>query len=207
MTAMLAALLMLAVAACSAVEPCGTGGRDWASSCFTEVGGVRQVKPAYLGNIPFGAGEHATIVIGQPRELVAVDHRGVVVVPGIFHTGDFDYPPPNGELVRFRSGAKCGYFDPRNFQIRIPAAYDHCRSFQQQVAAVCNDCEVYCTEKECQDSTFVGGTGFELDHNNRVLRRFSLQALARACNGKPPAKVEKGARAYGYLQCAPGHYR
>lgn len=127
----------------------------------------------------------------------------MVVVPGIFVAGDFDYPRPEGGLVRFRDGARCGYFDPHSFQIRIPARYDQCMSFQHGSTSVCHDCAVYCTEPECQDSMFIGGQALALDGEGRVLRRFTPPPLEQACHGKAPAQVARHGRGRAYLRCAP----
>jgi hypothetical protein len=156
MKAILAALCaMLWSASCGAVESCPPTDRntEWSANCFEGGGAARHVKRAYVGNIVADPTGHATILIAQPRELVAVDRRGAVVVPNIRHTGDYDYPDAPGGLARFQvASGKCGYFDVRTFKIAIPAIYDHCLAFQENTATVCNDCKVRCTEPECQDS-------------------------------------------------------
>lgn len=205
---MKAALMMLVgvllVGACDAAEPCPPAERQeaWAASCFGHTAQGRQVKPAYRGRIAPDRSGHFLILIDEPSELVAVDRLGMVVVPGIAHAGDFDYRPGRIGLVRYRSGGKCGYFDARSFQIRIPAIYDQCLAVrEEQPAVVCNACQMACTEPECQNGILIGGQGLELDARNRVLRRYALPALAQACNGAPPARFEQHPAGSLYLQC------
>jgi hypothetical protein len=174
---------LLTSASCGAAASCPPTSQDaeWSASCFEGTGAARQVKRAHRANIVTDKSGHATIMIDRPRELVAVDRRGHVVVPNIRHTGDYDYPDGRGGLARFQNAsAKCGYFNVRTFQIVIPAIYDHCLSFGEETAAVCNDCKVHCTEPECQNSVLVGGQGFLIDSRNRIVQRFKQPALEQA---------------------------
>lgn len=203
----LLAMLMLALSAvsCSATQSCPAGAQqqEWDAACFAGTGAQRQLKPEHVRKLSFDTSGHAVISIAAPRELVALDRRGRVVVPGIFHTGDFDYPQPRGQLARFRDGGKCGYFNVRDFSIAVPASYDQCQSFGATSGQVCNDCALYCTVRECQDSMLIGGQGWEIDQHHRVLRRFAPPTLTQACNGAPPARVEQRQDARPWLQCAP----
>ena len=155
---------------------------------------------------------YATIMIGTPHELVAVDRNGAVWIPNIFHTGDFDFPNANKGLGRFQiiadagKGAtisKCGYFDGSNFKITIPATYDQCLAFKQGTAAVCKDCAKICTEPECQNSILVGGRGFVIDNENKILRQFAPPSLDNACGDKQAGKVVQVTGTTSYLQCSP----
>ncbi|MYN29881.1 hypothetical protein [Duganella levis] len=186
-----ALLVALMPVACSAAASCppSSPDEDWSAACFTGQRAVRQLKREYLARLKFDRSGHAVIVIERPRELVALDRRGVVVVPGIYHAGDFDYPHARAGLGRFRSGAKCGYFDSSNFQVRIPARFDHCEAFDES-ATVCADCVSYCLDGDCHERVMVGGQGYRLDQRNRVLERFTPPALAQACSGVPPDSVE-----------------
>jgi hypothetical protein len=193
MKAVFAALMLaLMTVSCSAAESCPSSAQqgDWDAACFAGSGQQRRVKQEHLDKLKFDDSGHALIVIERPRELVAVDRRGMVVVPGIYHTGDFDYPHARAGLGRFRSGAKCGYFDSSNFQIRIPATFDQCDAFDES-ATVCADCVSYCLDGDCHERVMVGGKGYRLDQRNRVLDRFTPPALAQACNGVPPNSVER----------------
>ena len=77
----LAAFLSQAAHAASAcLDPSG----EWSSECFETRGGQRQVKKAYRRNLRVDRSGFATLTIKSPRELVAVDRRGVVVVSGIY---------------------------------------------------------------------------------------------------------------------------
>jgi hypothetical protein len=60
--------------------------RYWSRACFDMVGTVRQVKPNYVSHLTLNKAGFATIMIDGPRELVAVDQKGVVRIPNIFHT-------------------------------------------------------------------------------------------------------------------------
>lgn len=200
-----AALALLAVlAACSTqADSCPSTDKnlEWSSSCFAVEGQARRVKPQHAKNIVANQAGHAAIMISHPRELVVVDHRGVVTIPNILATGDFDYPNARDGLARFRSQAKCGYFDTRTLRITIPARYDDCQPFKHGVAEVCNECLSYCTEPECQDRILVGGQGFSIDRQNAILRRFTPPSLANACAGRTPGKLISVGESGSYLQC------
>jgi hypothetical protein len=209
-----AMLVALALASCTTTELCSSTDKklEWSSSCFEGVEAVRRVKPEYTKKIMANQSGYATIMISNPRELVAVDRSGVVTIPNIFHTADFDFPSARAGLGRFQaltkngkgeSIAKCGYFDALTLQITIPATYDHCQPFVQGVAAVCNGCATYCTEPECQSNIFVGGRGFAIDSKNKVLGQFAPPSLAKACGGGTTAKVVKITEAISYVQCTP----
>lgn len=199
---------------CSSAELCPAPGKngEWSSACFEGKGPARQLKPKYISRIIPNKAGFATIMIDRPRELVAVDQKGVVKIPNIVHSGDFDFPSAENGLGRFlitlgngpaKVVSKCGYFDSATFQIVIPARYDECQAFNQGTAKVCQECKKYCTQPECQDSILVGGHGFIIDSKNTVLREFALPPLERACGDKQPGKLTKGAGAISYLQCTP----
>jgi hypothetical protein len=208
----LALLAVLALVGCTSSELCPPSDRneEWSSQCFAGSGADRHVKPAYLHLVRTGAAGFATIMIGAPHELVAVDRRGAVVIPNIFHTGDFDFPDARDGIGRFavtiggdkgRPVVKCGYFDARGFKVVIPPAYDECQPFDAGEAAVCNDCAAYCTEPECQNSMLIGGEGFAIDRGNKIVRRFTPPSLEHACDGSAPDKVVNSSPARSYLQC------
>jgi hypothetical protein len=198
---LMAALLLVSRFALADPCPPSSQQEDWSATCFKGQGATRQVKLEHLTRLKFDRSGHALIVIERPRELVAVDRQGLVVVPGIYHTGDFDYPNARAGLGRFRSGAKCGYFDSSNFQIRIPASFDECEAFDES-ATVCADCVSYCVDHDCHQRVMVGGKGYRLDQRNRVLSRFTPPSLAQACNGVPPNSVERTA-GKSILRCPP----
>ena len=168
-----------------AAEPCPPppNDADWSAQCFESAGTERRVKPRYLRNVRFGKNGVATIRIEQTMELVAVDRRGRVIIPGIYFWGDFDFPSASDNRARFSvatqeaAGArKCGYFNARTFKIVVPAAYDHCSPFHDGQAHVCTSCARYCTDDDCHDSVYVGGTGITLDRRGKVVQTGPLPA-------------------------------
>ena len=101
-------------------------------------GAARQVKPKYISRIHPNKAGFGTILIDKPRELVAVDRKGIVKIPNFFHSGDFDFPSAENGVARFLITSenvrgevvpKCGYFDSATFRIFIPARYDQCQAF------------------------------------------------------------------------------
>lgn len=205
--------MMLAGAPCRAAELCPStkANSDWSSRCFEGKDPVRRVKAQYLNNIKTDKHGVATILIESPRELVAVNRRGVVVVPGIYHIGDFDYPDAEKGLGRFSTTvrnqrgepvSKCGYFRAPQFKIVVPAIYDNCRAVHDGEALVCTDCERYCTEYECQNSVFIGGKNVVFDDGGQVIREPAPLSLADVCGGPQFVRVEKRPGT-PYLRCLP----
>lgn len=175
-----------------AADPCPaeSRGTEWASTCFETDHNGRRVKSSYLNRLRFDRRGYTTVVISEPRELVAINRRGEVVVPGIMHTGDYDFPHAHGGIARFtiephvpgaKARAQCGYFDSRNFHIVVPAEYDHCQPYTDDEAIACKECESYCTEPECQDRILLGGTGFILGLDGKVRGRRKLPDVKSAC--------------------------
>jgi hypothetical protein len=192
---------MLAGAPCRAAGPCPPqkANADWSSRCFEGKDPVRRVKAKYLKNIGIDKNGMATIRIGSPYELLAVDRRGLVVVPNIYHVGDFDFPYAENGLGRFamkaenRAGkpvSKCGYFRAPAFKVVVPAVYDQCQAVHDGTALVCNDCVRYCTEYDCQNSVFIGGKLFVLDDSGKVIREPAPLSLADVCGGAQYVRVE-----------------
>ncbi|MBK9577937.1 MAG: hypothetical protein IPO40_12755 [Fibrobacteres bacterium] len=186
----LASLVLLAVllsqaahAASACLDPSG----EWSSECFETRGGQRQVKKAYRRNLRVDRSGFATLTIKSPRELVAVDRRGVVVVSGIYFWGDFDHPNPDGGISRFSVPAdsgkrKCGYFNDTTFAVVVPAIWDNCTSFRNGEASACNGCVRYCTEVECQHSVLIGGdSSLTFDAKGNVTGRERPVMLGQAC--------------------------
>lgn len=168
---LLACLLALLAGAAPAADPCPQGG-DWAASCLQTSGKVRQVKRQYLDRLELNKSGMAVIVIDAPRELLAVNRRGIVVVPGIAHTGDFDYPDAEQGVGRFTAQGKCGYFRAGSFRVLVPPVYDACLAFREGEAHACQECTRRCTVPECQDSVLVGGRGFVFNAQGALLRKF-----------------------------------
>lgn len=171
--------------------PAQKEGVAWSRDCFDTVGQTRQVKPEFRDRITVNAKGFETILVAEPLELVAVDREGRVVLPGIAHTGDFDYPTAERGVGRFSSGGKCGYFQSASFKITIPPVYEACHPFRAGRAVVCRDCVAYCVEPECQSRQFVGGKGYELDAKGKVLREFTPPTLENACGKAGVAEVGK----------------
>lgn len=204
---------MLAGAPCRAAGLCPPpqANADWSSRCFEGKDPVRRVRAKYLKNMGLDKQGVATIRIGSPYELLAVNRRGLVIVPNIYHTGDFDYPDAENGLGRFavkvknqagKPVSKCGYFRAPAFNVVVPAVYDNCRSVHDGEALVCIDCIQYCTEYECQDSVFIGGKRLVLDDSGKVLRELGPLSLEQACGGAQYVHVENRP-SIPYLGCLP----
>lgn len=200
----LACLLALTTGCASAGQDACPAGGEWAASCFEKSGAARQVKPQYRARLAVQESGMAIITIAEPREVVAVDRSGVVVIPGIFHTGDFDYPTAEQNVGRFAAAGKCGFFSTATFRSLVPAAYDQCQAFHDGEAIACVDCVRYCTEDECQDSRLIGGRGFAFDASGKLLRQFALPTLETACGKSGGAQVRKAPGAAPRLECKPG---
>ncbi|MCD2519170.1 hypothetical protein LQ564_22975 [Massilia sp. G4R7] len=197
--------LLLGAPAMAAPCPAVDGATvEWAASCFAADKGGRRLKPQYLKQLRFDRSGHATAVISEPRELVALDRQGRVVVPGIRHAGDFDYPDAEGGIGRFdappapgrATAPRCGYFDSRDFRIVVPAGYAQCQPFAKGEAIACQECVSVCTEPECQDSMLVDGDGVALGPDGAVRRRFRLPDMKAVCAspGSKAGKTYEGAR-------------
>jgi hypothetical protein len=193
-------------AAARGADPCppAAKGGEWSAQCFAGQGDERRVKPKYLGRLVWNEHGMATVMVAEPRELLAVDRGGRVVVPNIRHSGDFDFPHAAHGIGRFdvRQGgaAKCGYFVAGRFTVLVPPRYDQCQPFGDDEAVACEDCARYCTDQDCHDSVLVGGTGIAFDTAGKVKRRYPLPTLDEACpNGK--ASVDNQG-AVPVLRCA-----
>jgi hypothetical protein len=188
--------------------------REWSAQCLDDHGGERRVKPQYLKRLDFNRYGMATIVISSPRELLAVDRRGVVVVPNIRQTGDFDYPSAEQGVGRFaveRPGAdgkpvlKCGYFKAERFSIVVPPLYDQCQPVHEGEGDACTDCVRYCTDADCHDSVFVGGKGVVLSADGKILRTYQPPSLDKVCGAPELASVRAvNGGATQVLTCKPG---
>ncbi|SEN54685.1 hypothetical protein SAMN05428959_102337 [Duganella sp. CF517] len=215
--ALLAGWVVLCVSthalAAKPVDPCPrtSSGDEWSARCFIEKGGERKVKPRYLKRIEANGYGMAVIVIEQPREMVAVNRQGIVVVPNIRHTGDFDYPTAERGIGRFaidvagdgrRPVLQCGYFKAEQFRIVVPAQYDHCAPFRQGEAQACRECVSYCTDEDCHDRVYVGGEGAALAPNGEILRTYTLPGLDKVCGAGQVAQT-RAARGGGtlFLNC------
>lgn len=198
---LLLACAMLLVNGCvSAADRCPENG-EWAAACFETSGGVRQLKSQYREKLAVRKKAVKVITISDPHEVVAVDARGVIVVPGIYHAGDFDYPTAVQNVGRFASAGKCGFFDVASFAILVPAEYDQCSAFHDGEAIACKDCQRYCTDEECHDYKLIGGQGIAFDAKGKALRQFRLPALKDACGKPGVARVGKVNDAIPLLEC------
>lgn len=198
---LLACLFALSAGCATAANEACPGDGEWAAACFETSAGKRQLKPEHRSKLAFEKSGMAVIVIAEPREMVAVDRRGIVIVPGIFHTGDFDYPTAVQHVARFQATGKCGFFSSATFNVLVPAEFDQCRAFQDGEAIACKDCKRYCTQDECKDYKLVGGQGFAFDAKGKLLRQFALPKLEAACGRAGVAEVGKGDGAYPHLKC------
>lgn len=201
MKTVMALLLAMLATAGFAAEDCPQNGRDrdWSAQCFEVKGDTRQVKPAFVKRLKFNRYGMTTILIGEPREVVAVNRQGKVVVSNIRHTGDFDYPSAEKGVGRFyaivRNSAgelkeRCGYFKAGSFRIVVPAQFDHCDPFQNGKARVCTDCITYCSDEDCHMTTSVEGHGAVLGIDGKVRSTYVLEDRDHFCH--PPNVLTSG---------------
>lgn len=176
---------------------------EWSAECFETTDGKRRVKPQYRKSIVPNKFGKAVIVVGGPFEVLAVDRLGLVVVPNIRTSGDFDYPKAEAGIGRFSSDGKCGYFRTGSFKVIVPPAYEECMPFHEGTALACRDCKRYCTSGSCEDSTVVGGQGFVFDDKGRLQRQFALPELEKACGRAGVAEVGKRDGPTPFLKCNP----
>lgn len=205
MRALLFVLALLAGCAHAAAEtpkcPSTQTKDQWSAECFEPIGETRRVKPQYRKSIVPNKFGKSVIVIAEPFEVLVVDRRGHVVVPGIYAGGDFDFPKAEAGIGRFYSGGKCGYFRSGSFKVIVPPTYDGCLAFHEGTALACRDCERYCTSGSCEDSTLVGGQGFVFDGKGRLQRQFALPKLEDACGQAGVAEVGKVDGLTPFLKC------
>lgn len=205
MRAMILALMLLVsgvhVASAAPRCPSTQSNEHWSAECFEAIGGKRRVKPQYRKNIVPNKFGKAVIIVGGPFEVLAVDRQGVVVVPGIYVSGDFDFPKAEAGIGRFYSGGKCGYFRSGSFEVIVPPTYEACMPFHEGTALACRDCKRYCTAGSCEDSTVVGGQGFVFDGKGRLKRQFALPELENACGKDGVAEVSELDSHMPFLMC------
>ena len=198
---LLALLLFLRAPAASATDLCPPTSQhqEWSVQCFQDEAGQRTVKPMFRNQLAVNRDGMTTIMIADPRELVAVDRQGRVVISGIEHVGDFDYPNAEAGIGRFfapvRSATgqivtKCGYFNADRLRIVIPAQYDYCQPFLQGKASVCINCVPYCSDPDCHDTIMVGGQGSVLAPDGSIRRTYAIRPLEQRCSS--PAALHVG---------------
>lgn len=203
-----AALLCAIAAAAGMASPasappasCAKGGDAWEPTCFTEHAGQRYVKRQYLGRLKWDRHGHALVSRSDAFDLMAVNRQGKVVVPGIYHAGDFDYPDAERGVGRFATPAgKCGYFQASRFTIVVPARYDVCRAFHDGAATACTDCTRYCDDEDCHVDRLVGGSADELALDGTIRRSYTLPTLDTVC-GTPERRVLTPRAGANLLQC------
>lgn len=175
-------LILLANQAFAAQDRCPKGGGGWAAACFTEQAGVRYVKRQYLGRLKWNRQGYALVSRADAFDLMAVNRQGKVVVPGIYHTGDFDYPDAEAGVGRFGTpDGKCGYFQASGFQIVIPPRYDVCRAFHDGLAVACSGCTRYCDDEDCHLDHLVDGRADKLGLDGTVHASYTLPTLDTVC--------------------------
>lgn len=174
---------------------------QWSAECFETTGGMRRVKPQYRKNIVPNKFGKAVIDIEGPFEVIAVDSQGLVVVPGIRTSGDFDYPKAEAGIGRFYANGKCGYFRAGSFNVIVPPTYGECMAFHEGTALACRDCVRYCRDGSCADSSLVGGQGFVFDSKGRLRRQFPLPKLEEACGRVGVAEVRELDSHMPFLKC------
>lgn len=208
-----ACFFLATVANCSIAADLCPAKQDelWSGACFISTGpGERQVRAEHLRKLKHNRQGVALIMIVEPRELVAVDRAGKVTIPGIRHTGDFDYPTAREGLGRYdvrlsgsdrESMQKCGYFATRTMRVAIPATFAHCGHFEAGIAAVCSDCSRYCTVSECQNSILLDGKGLDIDRKGNILRRYALPKLTDFCRHRGTLKTEQLPSGSIHIEC------
>jgi hypothetical protein len=184
-------LLWTAFSGAASLCPSTNSKDEWSAQCFERKEDGRHVKASYRKNIHVDKRGVALIMITEPRELVAVDRRGRVVVPGIVYWGDFDLPNEHNGMNRFSemvndaSGAakeRCGYFSTRRFRIVVPAQFDACQAFHDGKADACKDCTRYCTEPECQNSILIGGQGYAVLPDGSLHEQRTVRSKETLCS-------------------------
>ncbi|WEF33308.1 WG repeat-containing protein [Pseudoduganella chitinolytica] len=180
---------------------CPQDGDGWPAACFTEQDGVRHVKRQYLGRLKWDRLGYALVSRADAFELMAVNRQGKVVVPGIYHTGDFDYPDAERGVGRFATpDGKCGYFQANRFTIVVPARYDVCQAFHDGKAVACTDCTRYCDDEDCHLDRLVGGSADELKLDGTKRRTYALPTLDTVC-GTPERRILTPRAGADLLQC------
>ncbi|AVR98058.1 WG repeat-containing protein [Pseudoduganella armeniaca] len=163
---------------------------------------MRHVKPQYLGRLKWNRAGYALVSRADAFDLMAVNRQGKVVVPGIYHTGDFDYPDAERGVGRFATpDGKCGYFQARGFQVVVPARYDVCQAFHDGRAIACTGCTRYCEDEDCHIDRLVGGDGVALALDGTVRERFTLPTLDTVC-GTPERRLLTPRSGADLLRCA-----
>lgn len=160
---------------------------EWTEACFQQNAEERRIKPQYLGRVKFQHNGFAVLYL-ESGETLAVNKKGVVVVPGI-NSGNYDYKDAEGGIAVFSFRAKnstndfnefnCGYFRLSDFKIVVPPVYNRCDHFYKQKALVCKNCRPDCVE--CNRTAYYGGEGFEINAKHEILKRFPLPKLP-ACS-------------------------
>lgn len=198
-------LALLAPIAWSAdlCPPTNTG-KAWSVKCFEGESNNRRIKSEFIKKVRANAYGMAKISIedspDMPREVIAVDRYGKVVIPNIHHTGDFDYPSAYHGVGRFSvikidvSGGrieKCGYFKSPQFRILTPAEFDLCNAFDKEGAYACKDCVSYCSDSSCHVRIFIGGRGFVLGTDGKIKREFVMKTLETYCRRPELVRLKK----------------
>lgn len=160
---------------------------EWTEACFEQKAEERRIKPKYLNRVKFQRNGFAVLYL-ESGETLAVNKKGVVVVPGI-ESGNYSYKDAEGGIAIFSFPAKnstskfdaynCGYFRLSDFKIVVPPIYNRCDHFHKQKAIVCKNCRPDCIE--CNSSAYYGGEGFEINAKHEILKRFPLPKLP-ACS-------------------------
>lgn len=199
------------IGSASTACPVTSKDREWSAACFSGGKSSRVVKPVHRQKLRLNRAGFAAITIDEPREVVIVDRHGKVVIPDVYFGGDFGFPHGRSGRMSFQAPVrqsdgtvkgKCGYIDAATYRLVISARYDHCRTFEDPVTITCTGCIQYCTEMECQNSTFINGQGYQINRFGKVLKEFPLPVLAQYCGAGESASVEhRGGSLAPYLRC------
>jgi len=183
---------------------------EWSVDCFEGNDNLRHVKGQYLDKIRVNSYGATTILIGSPRELLAVDRHGKVILTNIRHTGDFDYPSAYRGIGRFSTSVtdaqgkrieKCGYFKSPQFRLLVPAEFDQCEAFEKEGAYACKDCVSYCSDADCHIREFIGGRGFLLGSNGAIKREFAAKTLQTYCRRPDLVRLTTAASGVVTIHC------
>lgn len=177
--------------------------QDWHSDCFDKSKTQWQVKKKHLRKLHFSKNDFVTIKISDILRYVAVNRKGLVVIPEIHWWGVRDYPNSPSGISRFYAPEitsksdstfifKCGYFKVSNFSIIVPAIYEHCTAFSEGQGITCNNCTRYCASYHCDISGLYGSdSSSAFNESGKLIEKKPLPRIGDACEeGRQPTIEE-----------------
>lgn len=184
----------------------------WTTKCFENSAQGQKIKKGYIKNIRANRFGRSAIWLEDRLELIIVDNFGNIVVPNVFHAGDFDKLGEGHRLIRFSvpdtgfkemQKGRCGYIDSSTLGIVVPASFDQCGSYVGGKAVACENCVKYCTEyPDCQDSVFIGGMSFVLNKTGKIVNKGPSHSLDTIC-GSPDKMSLREELGRKFIKCNP----